>query len=521
MLTLVAGRPGEGKSLFAAYLTVEISKKNVVLFSNMEDPLAHVVRPRLEAANTNLKNVQFVNLRFPADLEKLEGLAQEHKPKLVLIDPISAHLRVSIYNDQDVRTVLSPLTALAAKYGFAVVAIHHTVKNAPGTGHPLRAIGGSGGGLPGAARAVYVFGINPSDADERILAPVKFNLGPPPRSCRFEMDDHEFSIGKGADAELIHTGRLLYITGRSRVTATQLLMSGSPDSFPARSPRPSGNGPRVHHPVPGSWPRPADDLREDGTRTDQLVHDAPVGRRNRRHPCRRWRPGSYSECGAAGQPPGADRRPMRRLPPRRQRPRPHRACVKPSATAASELGPCHLPPQDEVFFRCEVCRTPLCRCRGPAHMETHIGREVMVPDVAGEILGWRAWKVEWDVTSQSYELHSATRGYTWPKNSWAYAHCAARGHAPPGEKCSCGMYAAKTREQLLDMSYHVYDTNDVVVGEVAMAGKVIPGTQGWRAERRGIEAVRALHPLGAGRTAGRCLRSSGGAGQHTATGRRR
>lgn len=264
MLTLIAGRPGEGKSLFAAYLTAEISKKDVVLFSNMEDPLAHVVRPRLEAARANLKNVHFVNLRFPADLERLEVLAKLHKPKLVLVDPISAHLKVSIYNDQDVRTVLSPLTALAAQYGFAVVAIHHTVKNAPGVGHPLRAIGGSGGGLPGAARAVYVFGINPSDSDERILAPVKFNLGPPPRSCRFEMDDHEFVIGKGEDAELIHTGRLLYISGRSRVTATQLLMTGAPGFGSAmKSPAKRERAAEFITLYLAAGPRPVDELRED------------------------------------------------------------------------------------------------------------------------------------------------------------------------------------------------------------------------------------------------------------------
>jgi hypothetical protein len=108
-----------------------------------------------------------------------------------------------------------------------VVAIHHTVKKIAHTGHPLQAIGGSGGGLGGAARAVYVFGSNPHDSTERVLAPCKFNLGPMPKSVLFEMDDHEFMIGSGQEAQLIHTGRLLVVSQKSKVTATQVLLAGA------------------------------------------------------------------------------------------------------------------------------------------------------------------------------------------------------------------------------------------------------------------------------------------------------
>jgi hypothetical protein len=145
--------------------------------------------------------------------------------------------------------------------------------------------------------------------------------------------------------------------------------------------------------------------------------------------------------------------------------------------------------EHEVFFRCEVCGLHFEAPDVLAHMETHIGKEVAIPDVAGEIIGGRAWKVEFDVGSQSYQLKSATRTFVWPKKTWAVATCSVKGHAPPHEKCSCGLYAAKTRAQLLDMHYHVYDQEDVVVGEVAMAGKVIPGTQGWRAEKARVAKV--------------------------------
>jgi hypothetical protein len=264
MLTLIAGRPGEGKSLFAAYLAATISKTGAVIFSNMEDPLAHVVRPRLEAAKAKLSNVVFVNFRLPRDLDKLEALIEEYQPKLVVVDPVAAHLSVSIYNDQDVRTVLTPLTKLAADNGLAFVGIHHTVKNTSPQAHPLRAIGGSGGGLAGAARAVYVFGVSPQDIDERVLAPVKFNLGPMPRSCVFEMDDHEFVIGAGYEAQLIHAGRLLLLNEKSKVTATQILMHGSGAGF-----RGTKSQPKLEQAAGflslylALGPRPVEELHED------------------------------------------------------------------------------------------------------------------------------------------------------------------------------------------------------------------------------------------------------------------
>jgi hypothetical protein len=264
MLTLVAGRPGEGKSLFAAYLAAVISKKDAVIFSNMEDPLAHVVRPRLEAAKARLNNIIFANFRLPRDLERLEGLVAEHKPKLIVVDPVAAHLSVSIYNDQDVRTVLTPLTKLCADNKTAFVGIHHTVKNTSHNAHPLRAIGGSGGGLAGAARAVYMFGVNPADSDERVLAPVKFNLGPMPKSCLFEMDDHEFVVGGGYDAKLIHAGRLLLLNEKSKVTATQILMHGSGIAFTGTKSQPKleqAAGFLSLYLALG--PRPTDELHED------------------------------------------------------------------------------------------------------------------------------------------------------------------------------------------------------------------------------------------------------------------
>lgn len=146
--------------------------------------------------------------------------------------------------------------------------------------------------------------------------------------------------------------------------------------------------------------------------------------------------------------------------------------------------------REPLYFQCEVCGTHVLGNEVLAHMESHIAKESVIPDVAGEITGWRAWSVHWNPSTTEIELHSATRRFAWPKKEWAFAACAVASHStPPAEKCSCGLYAAKTREQLVGMSYHHYTTDDVVIGEVAMSGKVIPGTQGWRAQKARVQKV--------------------------------
>jgi len=140
-------------------------------------------------------------------------------------------------------------------------------------------------------------------------------------------------------------------------------------------------------------------------------------------------------------------------------------------------------------FKCEQCGKVMTALEIVEH-DCMVAQAIVVPDVAGEIVGWRAWNVEGD---EDVRLKSVTHtSYTWhPGTRFQIAECSL--HATeeiPAEKHSCGFYAAKTKEHLLSMSYHRYtDTDDVVIGEVALSGKVIPGTQGWRAQKARIVRV--------------------------------
>ena len=188
MISLVAGLPGTGKSLFGCFLAAKVSQSADVIFATREDLLRQVARPRLEAAGADLRRVHFYSPDLPEDTAALEQEIRRHRAKLVIIDPVAAHLSVPIHDDQAVRRALSPLADIAERTGCAIVLISHTIKSVRSGAHPLDAIGGSGGGLRAAARVAYIFGVNPEDADERVLAPAKSNIGPERKSFLFELD---------------------------------------------------------------------------------------------------------------------------------------------------------------------------------------------------------------------------------------------------------------------------------------------------------------------------------------------
>jgi hypothetical protein len=93
------------------------------------------------------------------------------------------------------------------------------------------------------------------------------------------------------------------------------------------------------------------------------------------------------------------------------------------------------------------------------------------PDELGTVTGWRAWRVNRHPEPDGQVLlHSVSMGYFWV----------------PFDNCTCGFYCARTLQHLRTMGYHTYnsaiDGDVTIVGRVANWGKVIPGTQGWRAE---------------------------------------
>lgn len=116
------------------------------------------------------------------------------------------------------------------------------------------------------------------------------------------------------------------------------------------------------------------------------------------------------------------------------------------------------------------------------------------PDVIGTVEGWRAWRVlrEPPPYGTAPRLESASYNYYWAPRVKARAECSSCADADPtspthvpGAHCTCGFYSAKSLDHLRSMGYHSYDPESgmvCVVGQLANWGKVIEGSQGWRAE---------------------------------------
>ena len=123
-----------------------------------------------------------------------------------------------------------------------------------------------------------------------------------------------------------------------------------------------------------------------------------------------------------------------------------------------------------------------------------------IPVYAEVFTGWRAWGVpmldSWVIPKLQSVTHKEAK---WLPRQVCEARCLraeAAGtsrtpgryaaHHIPEEKCSCGLYAAKSLEQLKRLRYSQYNEDRdgyfKVVGEVSMWGKVIEGSQGWKSQ---------------------------------------
>jgi len=245
-LTVLAGQPGLGKSLLTVKIAADFSagrleQEGEALMLTAEDPAAEVVVPRLKAAMAKLTAIHFAELevdymsmplRFPADIASLEEKVREHDARLVVIDPLSAHLasRVDSFKDQSIREALAPLASLARERELAIVLVAHLNKGQ--STDPLQRLGGSVG-LPAAARSVLLLGRDPDDPEgpsgsRRVLAQVKSNFG--------ELAGSEgYRIGSTTVTNAFYEVPAAYIveTGASPYRGADLLVAASDPDQPS------------------------------------------------------------------------------------------------------------------------------------------------------------------------------------------------------------------------------------------------------------------------------------------------
>lgn len=232
-LTLLAGDPGLGKSLLSLDVAARVSSGKPwpgendgaplggVILLVAEDDLGDTVRPRLEAAGADIGRIHVLSavrcgdrlrpFNLAEDIDRLEEAIETiPDPRLIVLDPISAYLGpVDDHGNAEIRSILAPLAALAAKRKIAVLAITHLRKSAG------KAIYRTMGSLAFTAAARAVWGVTKDKEVEarRIWFPIKMNLGPQP----------------AAMAYLIESGpRLVWESSSFRADADELLSTFPP-----------------------------------------------------------------------------------------------------------------------------------------------------------------------------------------------------------------------------------------------------------------------------------------------------
>ena len=213
-LTLIAGDPGLGKSFVTLDIAARVSRGQPwpdapgaphpaggVVLLNAEDGLADTIAPRLDAAGADRRRIVSLdgvaadtrsstssergfNLR---DLPALEqAIAEVGDCRLVVIDPITSYLgAVDSHKNAEVRGLLGPLAALAAKHNVAIVAVTHLNKS--GNGPAIYRTMGSLA-FAAAARAAWAVIKDKEDPRRRLFVPVKNNLSQDTRGLAYRIE---------------------------------------------------------------------------------------------------------------------------------------------------------------------------------------------------------------------------------------------------------------------------------------------------------------------------------------------
>lgn len=201
-ITMLDGDPGLGKSLMSLEFAARLSRgfgfpddehpphppANTLLVA-AEDGLADTIRPRLEACGADLCKIFALNkpariYQFPKDLQLLGAMVQLYDARLVIIDPLFAHLdgTVNSYKDSEIRSlVMAPLGKIAESTGAAVLLIRHPTKSDVGN---ILHKGGGSIGIIGAARSGLYIG---RDGQRRFVRQPKSNLGREMRDLYYEI----------------------------------------------------------------------------------------------------------------------------------------------------------------------------------------------------------------------------------------------------------------------------------------------------------------------------------------------
>jgi AAA domain len=201
-LSMVAGKRGDGKSLFAAWITAQITtgvglepdgtadtnrKPGTVWYNTMEDAPDTIVRARLQAAGADLDRVFLTDwhVEIPDSAGQIRDVIELKNPDLLILDSMQQHFRNVYHGFRENRRGMDLMFRLAKGSDIAVLFVHHFNKGK----HPSveGAIGGQGV-IQNMCKAIFVMGQHRASLGTRVryLACERINAARPP-SLSFEL----------------------------------------------------------------------------------------------------------------------------------------------------------------------------------------------------------------------------------------------------------------------------------------------------------------------------------------------
>ena len=195
------GEMDKGKSMLTTHIGAQLSAGGVifgekvragkVLMFSAEDSPTKVIKARAKSMGAELSNIISLNgkviPKFPSVIPELYEIIVQHRPELVVIDPILAMFEGDMNKETDVRGVISDFGLIADFFNIAFIVVTHTGKmkyNNPNH----NALGSQGGSA--SVRANYQIGLD-EDTDERIITCIKSNNGGKKLSFKYKIEEHE------------------------------------------------------------------------------------------------------------------------------------------------------------------------------------------------------------------------------------------------------------------------------------------------------------------------------------------
>ena len=201
-ITLLQGDPGDGKSTMMINLIAELSRGGAtpdgvafgrpqrIIYQCSEDGASDTIKPRLEAAGADCRNIAFINEEvyggLTLDDERIRDAIIECKPQLVVIDPIQSYIE----NDSDLqitvraRKLMHRISLWASTYNCAIILIGHLSKKERSK-ELYRGLGSID--VVASARSVLRVERDEQDEDIRYVKQVKNSLGPKGADLPFEI----------------------------------------------------------------------------------------------------------------------------------------------------------------------------------------------------------------------------------------------------------------------------------------------------------------------------------------------